>query len=77
MKIKELIERLQKENQDDIVVISRDEEGNGFGLLHDIDLAKYKDGGTCPREITPKMREIGFTDEDIFDGGENCVVLWP
>lgn len=44
MKIKELIELLEKQNPDDIVVLSKDEEGNGFTKAFELSEAIYHDG---------------------------------
>ena len=68
MKVKELIRRLSKENQDCEVLLSRDEEGNGFEPLVGIELCKYE-------------KEYGevYSDDDE-EAPEECktvIVLWP
>lgn len=79
MKIKELIELLEKKNPDDIVVLSRDEEGNGFTKASELSEAIYHDGEIYLRELTDDLYNIGYSEDDLYDGddGESCVVIWP
>ena len=80
MTVKELIERLQTLDQDKLVVLSRDEEGNGYSSLAQVDdNFKYND---WDKEIgisvlTPDMERQGYTEEDVAETGEECVVLYP
>lgn len=37
MKVKELIEKLQQCNPEDVVILSKDEEGNGFYVLDKVE----------------------------------------
>lgn len=81
MKIKELIKQLQAfENQNMIVLVSKDEEGNGFGELQDVCLASYRkeDYGyeTGIPELTPELEKQGYGPEDVRGKGR-CIVLWP
>lgn len=41
MKVKELIERLEKINPDFDVILCKDSEGNGFNECVDVELHKY------------------------------------
>ena len=79
MNVGELIEELQKLPKETVVVIARDEEGNGFCELGTIDdNACYLDGEVRMRELTDDAKRQGFTEEDL--GGpefEPCVTLWP
>ena len=89
MKIKELIELLEKQNPDDVVVLSmdkegngftnRDKEGNGFTKAFELSEAIYHDGEIYLRELTDDLYNIGYNEDDLYDGddGENCVVIWP
>jgi hypothetical protein len=79
MKIKELIELLEKQNPDDIVVLSKDEEGNGFTKAFELSEAIYHDGEIYLRELTEDLSNAGYNEEDLYDGddGESCVVIWP
>lgn len=82
MKVKELIEKLQKCDPESLVVMSEDGEGNGFSPLSDVDDShNYAADSTWSgeiglRELTPRLEDSGFTEEDLLDG-EKCVVLWP
>lgn len=79
MTVKELIERLQKEDPDRVVVLSTDEEGNRFHLIHDVQAAAYCQGETGPEEMTDELREQGYGEEDLLQGEDvqKAVVLWP
>ena len=81
MKVKELIEKLQQCDPEDIIVLAKDEEGNGFNMLGDIDEAIYVPchKETYLRELTPELEEQGYTEEDFYDGedGQLAIVLWP
>lgn len=65
MKVKELIEKLKQYDPDDIVILSQDEEGNGFETLTLLQKMVW----------VPQSRSV----EDIYDGedGQKAVVLWP
>lgn len=79
MKVSELIVKLQDLKPDLLVVLSRDEEGNGFSPLADIDgeNSMYYDGEINLHHLTPGLESKGYTDEDVSDRGERVVVLWP
>jgi len=68
MKVKDLVKKLQKEDPDLLVVVARDEEGNGFSPLHEFTLEKYVADSKYSGEIG-----------DAGDGQKGCkaVVLWP
>ena len=81
MKVYELMALLWKCNLDDIVVMSKDGEGNSFSPLSDISKASYEadttwSGDIGLRKLTDEDREQGYTEEDVGQG-EDCVVLWP
>lgn len=62
--VADLIKRLQELPMDHIVVLSRDEEGNGFHALADVS-AEHAE------------MPLGYYI-DLYDEGEpNVVVLWP
>ena len=66
MKVKELINRLSKEDPNIEVMVSIDEEGNGFESLAEVGTYKYFDG------------EV-YGDDDT-EAPEECtpvIVLWP
>lgn len=82
MTVKELIERLQKEDPNRIVVMSSDSEGNSHSPLAGFWTGKYLAETTWSGEVgmeklTEKDRERGYTDEDVMTGGEPAVILSP
>ena len=81
MKVKELIEQLKTQDQEDTVVLAIDEEGNGFRELYavDGDNNSYIDGEVHLKEITQEFIDAGYTEDDVYDGDDavSAVVLWP
>jgi hypothetical protein len=85
MKVKDLITLLQSCNGDDLVILAKDAEGNGFSparqTTNDMYLAESTwSGEVRMRELTPEMEKQGYSEEDVGlpeDGFVNCVVLWP
>jgi hypothetical protein len=77
MTVKELIERLQKEDPNRIVVLSIDPEGNGYNELRDIATSAYSDGEIGIEELTPELQKEGYREEDVMEDGHKAVVLWP
>ncbi len=69
MKVKELIEILQKCNPELDVVLQKDSEGNGYDKMHswEADLM-YRDGEVYDKE---------YCDEYDIPLRPNCVVLAP
>lgn len=81
MKVKELIELLQKENQDREVIMSKDAEGNNFSPFCKLETGTYVAettwyGYVSIEELTPELRKKGFTEEDVHEGVP-ALVLWP
>jgi len=80
MTVKELIERLREIDQDRIVVMSMDPEGNGFFPLGDLETYAFTKEDGCGEigieELTDELREQGYTEEDIKEG-QPAVCLWP
>jgi hypothetical protein len=81
--VKELREALEGYDDDRIVVMSRDEEGNGFSPLYEIGTSSYvSDGGSYgeiglePEDLTDEMRAKGYSEEDVKEG-QKAIVLWP
>lgn len=82
MNVKELKELLNAFQDDDIVIMSKDSEGNRFSPLCDIEEGKYVaesswSGEVGIRELTQELIEDGFSEEDYFEEGENAIVLYP
>lgn len=87
MKVKELKKYLEKCNDEDLVILQKDEEGNGYSPLAGADNnSVYTPDSTWSGEVsykklTPKLKKDGFSSEDVKKIGEDgtvaCVVLWP
>lgn len=82
MTVKELIEHLSECDPGDIVIMSKDGEGNCYSPLSAINNTSVyvaEDtwwGEIGLRKLTDYHRDLGFAEEDVKDG-EPCVVLWP
>lgn len=78
MTVAQLIKKLQKFDQDRIVVMSSDPEGNGYSKLRDINGDyNYNDGEIGLEELTKEYEDAGYGEEDIMEGGTPCVIFWP
>ena len=82
MKVKELKKLLEKVDDDYIVIMAKDAEGNGFSPLAELgDSYCYLANSTWSGEIgfktlTLELIKEGYSEEDIIDG-EPALVLWP
>ena len=81
MKVKDLIKLLQKEDQDRIVIMSKDGEGNNYSPLDEISTCSYRAettwwGEVGLEELTDESIEQGYAEEDVVDG-EKALCLWP
>ena len=79
--VKGLIKLLAGHDQDRIVVLSGDGEGNDFSPLDEAAPAAYRAESSCRGEIglerlTPELEDQGYDDEDVIDGVP-ALVLWP
>lgn len=70
MTVKQLIEALKKENQDALVVMAKDSEGNSYSPLHQAADCAY-------RSTKPWNGEIVDGEPSEKDGTVAAVVLWP
>ena len=83
MKVKELIKLLKKEDQEKLVIMSSDGEGNSFSPLSDFgDADCYLAECTWAGEmgyskLTKKLRDEGYGNEDILVGGVPALVIYP
>lgn len=82
MTVAELIIYLQQFPEDTLVVMSIDEEGNGFNELRGIESNhRYnrENGEIAFSELTPSLISDGLTEEEVGDEeyGPVCIVLWP
>jgi len=81
MTVKELIEKLQKEDPDRIVIMSKDSEGNSYSPLSNFWIGAYAPTTTWYGEaglegLTEEDKEAGYGEEDVMDG-EKALILWP
>lgn len=82
MKVKELKELLNQFDDENIVIMSKNSEGNNFSPLSDIDECNYRAettwyGEIGLRELTDEDIADGYSEEDVLEDGENAIVLWP
>jgi hypothetical protein len=82
MTVADLIKKLEKQDPKRVVVVARDSEGNGYSPLASVETGAYRDettySGTVGLErLTPGLRKMGFTEEDVFTDGVPAVVLGP
>lgn len=77
--VKELIELLKKEDPDRVVIMSIDPEGNGFGYLHELATCAWdpENREVGLEELTPELKKAGYSEEDVFEGGQKALCLWP
>jgi len=85
--VKELKELLQSEDDDAIIVLSSDEEGNSFSPMHesygaDNFLSNGNYGELYPRELTEDLIKQGCTEEDLGSKEDRkkmvkCITLYP
>ena len=83
MKVKEFIKQLQKQNQEAVVIMSSDGEGNSFSpfdAFGNVDV--YKADSTYSGEVgfsklTPMLKKKGYGEGDILEGGKSALVLYP
>jgi hypothetical protein len=79
MRIKELIKILQTMDQERIVVMSADSEGNSYAPLRNIDdnsVYVAEDHEIGLEKLTPELEKQHYSEEDVREG-EPCVVFWP
>lgn len=81
MTVKELRRELDLFDDDDLVVLQRDPEGNGHARLDTCYLAAFCEemggrGHVGLVELTPEDRANGFDEDDIVDG-PRAIVLMP
>lgn len=68
--VAELIEALRQEDQDRIIVLSRDPEGNGFSVLRSASAQSYKDGEIGLEKLDAEAKKAGVHRRGCDDGAE-------
>jgi len=76
MKAGELRKLLQSMDDETLVVLSRDAEGNGYSPLGGIYLGAYADGKFGIHTLTDIDREHGYSEDDIVHGPA-AICFWP
>lgn len=74
MIVSELIEYLEKQDQDRVVILHSDDEGNDYREMNGFWLGFYKDGEAGQNELTDEMIEEGYDEEDLIDG-EKAIIF--
>jgi hypothetical protein len=82
MTVADLIKELQKHDPKRLVVMSKDSEGNGYSPLSSVETAAYRADTTWSGEIglerlTPGLRKMGYSEEDVIQDGVPALVLGP
>ncbi len=70
MKVKDLIKILQTHDQESLVVLSSDAEGNSYSEARNIESYYFDEDNSEIRELEDDE------DEDLFFL-KKCVVIWP
>ena len=71
---------LKQYDPDMLVVLSKDAEGNGFSELDDYStIYNYntEEHEIGIRTLTEDLSLSGYTEEDVMEDGEPCIILWP
>jgi len=69
--VAELKRFLDTLNNDDLVIVARDSEGNSFSPLDVVERVYYRPETTYSGDC------FAFEESDPLDGMEPAVVLWP
>jgi hypothetical protein len=85
MTVSELIALLQSQDGNDLVVLAKDREGDGFSPLATISAGMYTAANTWSgevnlRELTPALEKERLTQEDVGDpeeGAVPCITFLP
>lgn len=76
----QLMQLLQPLNDNDIIVLSNDQEGNSYRKLECVDVARYYAdyGNVGLRELTDADREAGYTEDDLMQHPDavDAIVLY-
>lgn len=83
MTVAELIRKLQTYNPDDLVLLSKDEEGNGFSSIEDFSLELVEldyEGGLAEDLFNQEDlldNDPDLTIADIKQNFQEVLILWP
>jgi hypothetical protein len=82
MKVKELLEKLADMDPEMDIIVSMDAEGNSYSKLGSVCLGAYIGESSWDIEIyadnrlTEEMKADGYTEEDICEEAERCILLY-
>lgn len=80
-KFKKLVNEIVDDN--DIIIISKDAEGNSFSPFSDFSYNIFYKAITSwygeigYKELTPELIKDGYGEGDLIKNGKKAVVLWP
>ncbi len=82
MTVKELVALLNTQDGGRLVVLAKDEEGNGFSPLAEAATGAYRAESTYHgrvglERLTEADRADGYDECDVVAGGVPALVLWP
>lgn len=82
MKVRELIEQLQKIDPEREVIMAGDAEGNSYTPLSSLWEGAYRAempwfGQVGLESLTDEDREAGYGEEDVIEDGVPAVILCP
>lgn len=81
MKAKQLKEILAQCDDDDVIIIASDPEGNSFHQLGELSVGVYawddEEEEIGIRKLTLELEKDGYSEEDVMKNGIFCTVLWP
>lgn len=84
MTVRQLKEILSTCNDDDVIVMSIDSEGNGYHPLSEdgVNTSDYNwdgeyNGEIGLRALNKDLEKSGYTEDDLMESGIACVVFWP
>lgn len=80
MTVAELKKLLKDQDDDAIVVLSHDAEGNGYSKAYASETMHFYDGEVYIMSLTDEDRKAGFGEDDLCpypEKVEKSFVLWP
>lgn len=77
MNVKELIDLLYQCDPNALVVLSSDEEGNGYRTAYSVAVNNVftEDDEVKLKVLTPDLEELGYGKEDVGEG-QDCIVIY-
>ena len=76
MIVKELKEQLENVDDNAIIFLSLDLNGDYYDEISGCECLKRKNGKIGFAELTDELKESGYTTKDIIKDGKECIVLY-